>query len=365
MEIYEKLIRARELMKKEEMECLILSPSADLEYMTGFAGISFERPIVFVLTEDNAFFVIPEFEISGLSEDIKNSTMCVGWGENENPYEKIALKIRQHERKIKSAAVGNSMSAEMFFALQKVFDSWEWSLGERIMIPLRSRKTHQEYEYLRMAQYLSAEAFTEISKEGMEGKTELEVSIALRKSLEKRGLICNGNPLVAAGKNSALPHHMADETVIKAGDVVILDFGGCYRGYYSDITRTVVIKYAPEGFEKLYEIVRDANEQTLLRARAGMEAQDLDLVARNIIEKAGYGQYFTHRLGHGIGREVHEHPYISNGNKRILEVGNVFSDEPGIYIPDRFGMRLEDVLFLNECGAECLTPLSHDFMVVD
>lgn len=366
MNIRENLNRAREKMKKQKVDCLFLSPSADLEYMTGFNGISLERPIFLTLTLEHAFFTAPSFEFSDLSEGIKESMIFIGWTEEENPYHKTAEAMGKAsgKQKCRRAAVGNRMTAEMYFNLQKQFADWEWSLADEVMVPLRAQKTRREYEALRTAQKLSGEAFLQMISEGIEGRTELEVSVRLRECLEKKGLKCSGNPLAAAGENSAHPHHMADQTVIKEGDVVIFDFGGSYEGYYSDITRTVVVKKIPEGFREIYDIVREANETAFFAARAGMTAEALDKKARDVITEAGYGDYFTHRLGHGIGREVHEHPYIVGGNQRTLELGNVFSDEPGIYLPGRFGIRLEDVLFLGENGAECLTELSHDFMTV-
>lgn len=360
MDIKNNLERARERLKREGIECLVLASSTDLEYMTGFNGISMERPVFLILTEKEAFFVVPEFELHGLSKDIKKELHCIGWKEDENPY----LKIKNYvdDRKMRAAA-GNRMSAEMFFHLQKAFVKWEWELGDKIMRPLRMQKTDMEYQYLKRAQVLSGKAFQTMLKEGLMGKTEKEVAVLLSNNLKKEGLTVSGYPLVAAGRNSAIVHHGADDTVIQRGDVVVIDFGGCYEGYHSDITRTVVVEEEPEGFAEIYAIVRQANEEAYHAARPGITAEKLDRTARAVIEKNGYGVYFTHRLGHGIGRDIHEPPYIVEGNQEHLKVGNTFSNEPGVYIPERFGIRLEDVLILREDGAECLTELTHDYMV--
>lgn len=362
MDIKNNLERAREQMKAEGIECLVLAPSTDLQYMTGFNGISLERPIFLMLTEKEALFLAPEFDLHGLSEELKETLHCIGWREDEDPYQKA--KEYAGNDKIRAAA-GNRMSAEMFFHLQKTFPCWEWGLGDQIMRPLRRKKTEYEYQCLKKAQTLSGRAFEKLLKEGLSGKTEKDAAVRLAELLKAEGLEVSGYPLVAAGENSAVVHHGAGDTLMKRGDVVVIDFGGCYEGYYSDITRTVVIGEEPEGFKELYTIVRQANEAAYEAARPGITAEELDRTAREVIEKSGYGMYFTHRLGHGIGRDIHEPPYIVEGNQERLEKGNTFSDEPGIYIPGRFGIRLEDVLFLKEDRAECLTELTHDYMAAD
>ena len=362
MNIKNNLERAREQMAKERIDCLVLAPSADLQYMTGFNGISMERPIFLMLTREKALFAVPEFELHGLPEEFKRDLCCIGWKENEDPYEKMK-KCTDDKRMY--AAAGNRMTAEMFYHLQIAFTGWEWCLGDKIMVPLRKQKTEREYQCLKTAQVLAGRALKSMLKGGLSGKTEKEAAVLLNTCMEKEGLAVNGYPLVAAGKNSADVHHAAGDTVIQRGDVVVIDFGGCYGGYYSDITRTVVVGEEPEEFEKIYEIVRRANEAVYRAAEPGMTAEELDRTARAVIEKSGYGKYFTHRLGHGIGRDIHEPPYIVEGNQERLAEGNVFSNEPGIYLPGKFGIRLEDVLIIRESGAECLTELGHDYLVVD
>lgn len=362
MDIKNNLERARKEMGASGIECLVLPPSADLQYMTGFGGISLERPIFLMLFKKEAFFVVPAFDLHGLTEELKGELHCIGWTEDEDPY----LKMKKYAggEKMREAA-GNRMTAEMFFHLQNTFREWEWELGDKIMGPLRKQKTDYEYRRLKKAQLLAGRAFERILKKGLSGKTEKAVAVGLAEYMKEEGLEVNGYPLVAAGRNSAIVHHGADDTIIRRGDAVVIDFGGCYEGYHSDITRTVVVGEEPEGFAELYTIVRQANEAAFNAAGPGITAEELDRTARNVIEKSGYGRYFTHRLGHGIGREIHEPPYIVEGNKERLEKGNAFSNEPGIYIPGKFGIRLEDVLFIQDEGAECLTQLTHDYMVVD
>lgn len=360
MDIRNRMEMARYIMKEEGIDCLVLAPSTDLCYMTAFDGISMERPVFLILTQEKAGFVIPEFELENLSPNLKEQVICIPWKEQEDPYGKAAQFVQGDN--IAMAAMGNQMPAIMFYHLQKTFPRWEWYPGNRIMSRLRSQKEEEEYTCLAIAQKGSGRALIKLLEEGISGKTELEVALRLKEHIQDEGLLCNGTPLVAAGANSALPHHGAGHTVIQKGDSVIIDFGGCYKGYYSDITRTVVVEEAPQGFAEIYHIVREANEASAAAAKPGITGEQLDAIAREIIENSGYGAYFTHRLGHGIGLDIHEEPYIVKGNHVPLTAGNVFSNEPGIYVPGQFGVRLEDVLFLREGQAECLTELTHDIL---
>lgn len=349
-------------LKELGLDGLLLSPSADLAYLTGQEILSLERPVVFLVLDGKSIFLLPEFELTGLKRAEQENVIYVGWREQEDPYKKLVGIVGDQKRKV---AVEPEMPVKMFFKLQKAFPEWEWVPDEQIMRSMRMRKTEREHMLLKEAHIRSGRAFERLLKEKLEGKTEKQTALLLRNYLEEEGLECDGIPLVAAGRNTAKPHHRATDAVIGKEDPVLFDFGGRYQGYYSDITRTVVVGKAPDGFEEIYDIVRRANEEACRYARPGIAAEDLDWKARSVIDKAGYGDYFTHRLGHGTGRDIHEDPFIVMGNKVQLEEGNVFSDEPGIYIPGRYGVRLEDALFLKKDGAECLTELTHELLVVE
>jgi Xaa-Pro aminopeptidase len=170
--------------------------------------------------------------------------------------------------------------------------------------------------------------------------------------------------LVASGPNSALPHYRAGQRRIQAGDVVVLDFGCRVHGYCSDITRTVACEKPSREIEAVYEIVKDAQERAAQAVKPGVAAEEIDRAARAYITRVGYGEHFIHRTGHGIGLEVHEAPYINEGNHLQLEEGMTFSVEPGIYLPGRFGIRLEDIVVVTESGARRLNNCTHDLQVV-
>ena len=361
MSIPERFERVRVEMEKRQADCLVVSPSSDLRYLTGFCGISLERPVLLILTMKRAWFIAPEFEKENLSLQLKESAIIVGWKESENPYKKTKKILIEED--IQKILVNNQMPAIMVYHLRNIFSEQNIIPAGGLLSDIRAIKNEEEYEYLKNAQKLSGNALIRLINEGICGKTELETGRILREYLCQEGLECSGIPLVAAGKNGALPHHSADHTIICEGDSVIIDFGGCYQGYYADITRTVAVGNVQNEFKKIYDIVRRANEYAAKHAKPGMSGEELDMIARNIIEQEGYGVYFTHRLGHGIGLDIHEEPYIVKGNNSSLHDGNVFSNEPGIYLPGKFGIRLEDVLFLRKDGAECLTDLPHDILI--
>jgi Xaa-Pro aminopeptidase len=170
--------------------------------------------------------------------------------------------------------------------------------------------------------------------------------------------------IVGSGPNAASPHHGAGERTIEASDVVVLDFGGKAQGYCSDITRTVFVGEPDEERRRVYEVVRSAQQAAFEAVRPGVAAQDVDRAARAVIEEAGYGDRFLHRTGHGIGLEVHEPPYLVEGNETPLEVGMTFSDEPGIYVEGRFGVRIEDQVVVTAEGGERLNEATRDLTVV-
>lgn len=362
MNIQKRLKDARAVMEQQQLECLILAPSMDLFYMTGFNGISMERPIFLIVTLKNAYFICPKFDVDNLGKEILENTICVPWDENENPYEKTRSCLGIEKR---YAAVGNTMPSMMFYRLQQQFPDWKWCLGETVMVRLRSVKDSAEIHALKTAQIRSGSALLKTLDIGLEGYTEMEVALRLKKHLLEEGLQCPGIPLVASGRYGAMPHHQAGEIRIQYGDPVVIDFGGSYEGYYSDITRTVAVGKASTQMQEIYQIVREANETAFQKAKVGMTCGQLDYTARNVIEKSGYGAYFTHRLGHGIGLDIHEEPYIVSGNEEELLSGNTFSNEPGIYLPEQFGVRLEDVLAIEESRAVCLTKIGHELLVVD
>jgi Xaa-Pro aminopeptidase len=227
------------------------------------------------------------------------------------------------------------------------------------MNPLRLIKDDEEFRLLQEAQSRAGRALEKLYAWGLAGRTENSAAEKLTALCAEEGLEkAEWGPIVASGANGASPHHASGEKTVQDGDAVVIDFGGVYGGYQADMTRTPVAGKAAEEFREVYAVVLAANEAAFRAAKPGASCETVDAAARGVIEKAGYGEYFTHRLGHGIGLDYHEDPYIVKGNRLPLAPGMAFSDEPGIYLPGKFGIRTEDILFMKESGAARLGNFS-------
>ena len=230
---------------------------------------------------------------------------------------------------------------------------------------LRASKDREELDAMLQAQKITDEAFGEILNYIRPGLTEQEVAARLVYELLRRGARkVSFDPIVAAGANGSMPHAVPGETVIQPGMFVTMDFGCIYDGYCSDMTRTVAVGRPTEEMERVYETVLAAQKAGIAAARAGISGQELDQAARNVIVDAGYGDYFTHSFGHSLGLEIHESPNASPSETRLLPAGTVISAEPGIYLPGRFGVRIEDVLVLREDGCQDITQSPKNLIVL-
>jgi len=239
-------------------------------------------------------------------------------------------------------AVDNEMRADILLSLQTALPAALFKPGSTVLSQLMRRKEAAEIDLMKRAADIADEAFEKVKPKIRAGQTENEVSTMLKDAMAAMG----GKPtfsIVAAGPNGAEPHHLNDDTVLKAGDVVILDFGCDVGGYQSDITRTVAIGPASDKAREVYGTVYRAHMAARAAAKAGTPTGDVDQAARKVIEDAGYGKYFFHRTGHGIGMQGHEEPNVSPGNPHRLEEGNCFSIEPGIYLAGELGVRIENI----------------------
>jgi len=245
------------------------------------------------------------------------------------------------------------MPARMLLQMQDALPAALFRAGGSYVSTLTSRKEPEEVETMRRAGKIADDSFLEVLPQIKSGMTELAVDLLLREAMKTRG----GEPafcIVGAGPNGAEPHHLSDETVLKTGDVLILDFGCDLEGYKSDITRTVCLGEPSNEACEIYALVYAAHMAARQTAAAGVSGESVDAAARGVIESGGFGEFFFHRTGHGIGMQVHEEPNMVAGNVKPLEVGNAFSIEPGIYLPGRFGVRIENIVAITENGAESL-----------
>jgi len=237
--------------------------------------------------------------------------------------------------------------------------------ADTLIAPLRMIKDADEIAAMRRAIEITERALDDVLDDVRVGLTERQIANLLTQALLQRG--AEGlafEPLIQSGPNTALPHATAGERVIRSGEVLLLDFGITLGGYNSDITRTFVMGEASAEIKKIYELVKQANAAGRAAAKPGATGQDVDRAARKVIAEAGYGQYFTHRTGHGLGLEGHEPPYIVEGNAVPLAVGHTFTIEPGIYVPGLGGVRIEDDMIITENGAESLTTYDRELRMI-
>lgn len=265
------------------------------------------------------------------------------WRDGEDPLRLFADLADEWNLRTGIIALDDEMPAHMVLGMQSVLPAALFKAGGETINALMRVKSPEEIEYLRRAGEIADLAFADVVQRIQPGHTEVEVERMLRTSMAEHG----GEPtfsIVAAGANGAEPHHLSDGTVLKTGDVVIMDFGCSYRGYLSDITRTISMGPASPEAKHVYGVVYAAFCAARNAIREGVACGDIDSAARTIIEEAGFGEYFMHRTGHGIGLRGHEEPYILAGSKLPLAAGHCFSVEPGIYLPDRFGVRIENIV---------------------
>lgn len=230
---------------------------------------------------------------------------------------------------------------------------------------LRAAKDEEELARMRQAQRITDEAFREILNFIRPGLTEQEVAARLVYELLRRGgRKVSFDPIVAAGANGSMPHAVPGETVLQSGMFVTMDFGCVYDGYCSDMTRTVAVGQPTEEMERVYHTVLEAQRAGIAAARAGITGSEVDRAARQVIQQAGYGAFFSHSFGHSLGLEIHESPNASSSEQKVLPAGAVISAEPGIYLPGRFGVRIEDVLVLREGGCEDITQSPKNLIVL-
>ena len=275
------------------------------------------------------------------------------WKDGEDPLAHVRDLARDWRLDSAIVAVDDEMPAKMLIETQDVLPRANFRPGGALVSGLMRRKSPDELDRMRHAGRIADDAWDAVRPTLRAGQTEREVARRLYAEMEARG----GTPtfaIVAAGPNGAEPHHLSDDTPLREGDVVILDFGCSWKGYQSDITRTVAIGRAPDEARRVYDAVLAAHHAGRDAIRAGATAGSVDAAARGVIETAGYGEAFFHRLGHGIGQRGHEEPYIVGGSEVALVPGDCFSVEPGVYLAGTFGVRIENIVTATEGGHESL-----------
>jgi Xaa-Pro aminopeptidase len=356
-------------MRALGVDVLLLSVGPDLPYLTGYEAMPLERLTMLVLPVDgDASLVVPRLEAPRVAEHPELFTI-VAWDETDDPVEVVAGLAGD----VATAAIGDRTWARFLVDLQARLPKTAFRKASEVMGPLRAVKDAAEIAALRRAASAADRVAAQLQagEIALVGRTEAEVSKDIGRRLVAEGHRRVNFAIVAAGPNAASPHHEPDERVIEAGEVVLCDFGGTMFdgtiGYCSDITRCVWTGGVepPSQFRDLYAVLYEAQQAAVAAATTGTPCEDVDGVARRIITDGGYGPYFIHRTGHGIGIEEHEDPYIVGGNCEALAPGHAFSVEPGIYVPGQWGARLEDIVVASDAGPDALNTVEHGLVVVD
>jgi Xaa-Pro aminopeptidase len=344
------------------LAAIIVAPSPDLVYLTGYDPMALERPSLLIVRPDRpAVLLVPELERRIAEDAIGDAVEIIGWTDAHDPYA-VAAGLLPADG---SVGIGDRIWGVHVLALQRAVPHARFISAAPVLGALRARKDPDELAALRRAARGADEAFRAICSSRFLGRREEEVAADLAELLVRNGHTRADFTIVGSGPNSASPHHEPSGRTILPRDVVVMDFGGVLGGYYSDTTRTVVVGEPPKDFEHVYGIVQEAQEAACDAAGPGVAAHDVDRAARTVIDRAGFGERFFHRTGHGIGLEVHEPPYIIAGNPTLLEPGMTFSVEPGIYLEGQFGVRIEDIVVITEEGADRLNRSTRELRTVD
>ena len=349
-----RLDRVANLMRRDQVDLLLLTPGADLLYLTGFEhGHAYERLLAFALRSDgSASWICPDMNVPQVLKSALPNQPVIGWSDAET----YRPALRQAVRGQNWIAFDDEARSAFLLDLQSAEPQARVSRASSLMQSLRMRKDPAELAALRAAARTVDETVADAIRFCQPGRTEAEVDSQLRAALLARSPASSvAFTIVASGPNAALPHHETSHRRIEQGDIVIVDYGTSLHGYQSDITVTCAAgEPADSDARHVYEIVYAAAQAALAAVRPGVACSAVDQAARDHIDRAGYGPMFLHRTGHGIGLKGHEPPYLVAGNEEPLAPGMTFSIEPGIYLPGRFGVRLEVIAACTESGVELI-----------
>jgi Xaa-Pro dipeptidase len=357
--------KARLLMQSNNLSAIFLSQGTSLAYFTGIRWEGGERLFAMVLpAKGDAFYVAPAFEEDRAREQIAQAPVANKidlrvWQEDESPYARVAEGLA--DRHIAGGTIGVEETARFLFSdnLRKAAPGATFTTATPVTAGCRMIKSPHEIELMRLAAKVTLTAYEATYQSMKVGMKQTEVEELIEQAHRKLGF--EGGADVQVGEYSAFPHGSVQPQGIREGTIVMIDGGCSVEGYQSDITRTFVLGKASDKMKQVFDIVHRAQSAALAAARPGVEAGSIDAAARQVITNAGYGpdyKHFTHRLGHGMGMDGHEWPYLVRGNTTKLQPEMTFSDEPGIYIRGEFGIRLEDDMHITDKGSELFTPQS-------
>ncbi len=366
------LLRQSNLMAALELaglDALALNPGSTLTYLTGLHFHLMERPTVILFAPHaDPVIILPELEVGKISS-LDYPIRSFAFGDDPSTWAAV-FKTASQAAGIDGRRVGVEPRALRFLELrilEGAAPQAHFVSAEATLSSLRVHKDESEIASMRQAVDIAQKALQATLPAIRVGASERELASELTLQLLQNGSDTEFpfRPIIAGGPNSANPHSVPTDRKLQQGDLLIIDWGAAFDGYISDLTRTFAIGKIDPELERIYHVVAEANAAGRSAARPGVPAGQVDAAARAVIEKAGYGKFFIHRTGHGIGMEGHEEPYIYGENALLLEPGMTFTVEPGIYLPGRGGVRIEDNVAITASGAESLSDMSRQFLVLD
>jgi Xaa-Pro aminopeptidase len=359
----DRLAQATEAARAAGLDALLLTPGPDLRYVTGYDAVQMERLTCLVLpAEDDPFLVVPRLELAAAkaSPAGAHALEMLPWEETDDPFGLISARLGP----VGSVGCSDRMWALNVLRFRDALPSARLELASAALTGLRIRKSAAEIDALREAGAAIDRVHARVPEWLRPGITERQAGARIAEAILAEGHATVDFVIVGSGPNAASPHHELSDRVLMQGDAVVVDIGGAMpTGYCSDCTRTYAIGEPPAEFAAYFRVLREAQEAGCQAVRPGAPAESIDEVTRSVIDAAGYGEWFIHRTGHGIGLETHEDPYIVRGNTVPLEPGMAFSVEPGIY-PGPHGARIEDIVVCTADGFERLNNAPRDLVVV-
>ena len=361
-----RLEKLKSWMKEKNVDVTFLTSSENVFYLSGYYTDPHERLLALVVfQEQEPFLVCPEMEIynakrAGWEQEI------IGFSDTDHPWELIQTSIHKRIKRVSKVAIEKEhLNVERYEKMLELFPQASFVSAEEKLQLLRMIKDAKELKIIEEACALADYAVEFGCSEIKEGKTELDVLNALEYALKQKGVTeMSFSTMVLTGVNAASPHGNPGETKIKKGDLVLFDLGVVVDRYCSDITRTVAYGDINDKQKEIYDTVLKAQIAAIEASKPGTTAAEVDMTARKIISDAGYGDYFPHRLGHGLGISVHEYPSMTSTNQLRLEEGMVYTIEPGIYVPDVAGVRIEDDVYITADGVKVLTKFPKELQII-
>ena len=349
-------------MKMNSVDLIALGPGTHMNWILGFNPFPDERPCMLLVGQEKEAFLMPSVNAEGVREQTKIPMHC--WNDEIGPEQALKEALSGTDTiNAKHIAIDEAMRSHFALLLLESLSNPTYEFTASTVGALRMRKDQDEFVNLKENALIDDRAMLTGFAAIKEGVSEIEIGEAINKHFISEGTkpqFC----IVGSGPNGAFPHHHTGDRKVKQGDAVLIDIGGRKGTFPSDMTRMSVLGEPPEGYLEIHEIVERAVQAALSVAKPGVMAKEVDAAARNVIAEAGYGEFFVHRTGHGLGIDIHEPPYITATSEVVLDEGMVFSIEPGIYLQGKFGVRLEEIVILRNDGPEILSELTRNLNII-